>query len=259
MAQTKEARLRKPSRSPGIRKETSGRAKEAAAASKIGRIRPAASASRWRRVRKALSLLGFIATLVFYISRWARDNALGFSHYKPSALVDWDYRREAVKQAFVTSWEGYVKDAWGKDVYRPRSHTGGYMSPKGLGWVIIDSLDTMMLMNLTEPLAAARKWLQCDLTWDQDQDVNTFETTIRMMGGLLSAHYLSTKLPDVASKRDSVYLAKAVDLADHLLAGFESRSGIPYASVNLGKRKGYRLMPTEARRPPPKPPPSSLR
>ncbi|KAK7951213.1 uncharacterized protein PG986_006941 [Apiospora aurea] len=110
--------------------------------------------------------------------------------------------------------------------------------PRGLGWIISDSLDTMMLMNLTEPLAAARKWLQRDLTWDQDQDVNTFETTIRMMGGLLSAHYLSTKLPDVASKRDSVYLAKAVDLADRLLAGFESRSGIPYASVNLGKREG---------------------
>ncbi|KAK8874722.1 glycoside hydrolase [Apiospora arundinis] len=112
------------------------------------------------------------------------------------------------------------------------------MSPKGLGWIIIDSLDTMMLMNLTEPLAEARKWLHRELTWDQDQDVNTFETTIRMMGGLLSAHYLSTQLPDISSKRDSVYLAKAIDLADRLLAGFESQSGIPYASVNLGKKVG---------------------
>lgn len=112
------------------------------------------------------------------------------------------------------------------------------MSPKGLGWIIIDSLDTMMLMNLTEPLAEARKWLHRDLTWDQDQDVNTFETTIRMMGGLLSAHYLTTKLPDVASRRDSVYLAKATDLADRLLAAFESRSGLPYASVNLGTKTG---------------------
>ncbi|KAK8055336.1 glycoside hydrolase, partial [Apiospora rasikravindrae] len=272
MAQTKEARLRKPSRSPGTRNETDGRAREAAAKFKVGRIRPAAYVSRWRRVRKSLGLLGFFATLLFYTFRWAMDNALGFSHYKPSALVDWDCRREEVKQAFVTSWEGYVKDAWGKttsslfpqaqpvlffslimntnrprvpgkDVYKPLSHTGGFMSPKGLGWIIIDSLDTMMLMNLTEPLTAARKWLHRDLTWDQDQDVNTFETTIRMMGGLLSAHYLSTKLPDVASKRDSVYLAKAVDLADRLLAGFESRSGIPYASVNLGKREG---MPSHA-------------
>ncbi|KAK7965190.1 glycoside hydrolase [Apiospora saccharicola] len=244
MPEAKDARLRKPSRSPGTQNGTNGRAKEvataaaAAAEAKAGRIRRAAPVSRWRRARKALSLLGFVATTLFYIFRWTKDHALGFSHYKPSALVDWDSRREEVKQAFVTSWEGYAKDAWGKDVYKPRSHTGGYMSPKGLGWIIIDSLDTMMLMNLTEPLAEARRWLHRDLTWDQDQDVNTFETTIRMMGGLLSAHYLTTKLPDAASKRDSVYLAKATDLADRLLAGFESQSGIPYASVNIGKREG---------------------
>ncbi|GKT96358.1 mannosyl-oligosaccharide-alpha-mannosidase [Colletotrichum tofieldiae] len=112
------------------------------------------------------------------------------------------------------------------------------MSPKGLGWIIVDSLDTMMLMNLTEPLADARRWLHRSLTWDQDQDINTFETTIRMMGGLLSAHYLSNRLPHIASRRDSVYLSKAVDLADRLLVAFESNSGIPYASVNIGKREG---------------------
>ncbi|GKT42610.1 mannosyl-oligosaccharide 1,2-alpha-mannosidase MNS3 [Colletotrichum spaethianum] len=107
------------------------------------------------------------------------------------------------------------------------------MSPKGLGWIIVDSLDTMMLMNLTEPLADAR-----NLTWNQDQDINTFETTICMMGGLLSAHYLSTQLPHIASKRDSVYLAKAVDLADRLLVAYDFSSGISYASVNIGKREG---------------------
>ncbi|KAJ0375740.1 hypothetical protein COL26b_006062 [Colletotrichum chrysophilum] len=112
------------------------------------------------------------------------------------------------------------------------------MSPSGLGWIIVDSLDTMMLMNLTEPLSDARKWLHRSLTWDQDQDVNTFETTIRMLGGLLSAHYLSTQLPHAASKRDSVYLSKAIDLADRLLVAFDSNSGIPYASVNIGQRKG---------------------
>ncbi|KAK7908443.1 glycoside hydrolase [Apiospora marii] len=225
MLQTKEARFRKSSHSPGARKEgANGRVQEtaeAAATPNGGRVRSTAPVSRWRRVRKTLGLLGFFATLCFYLCRWVGDNALGFAHYKPSALVDWDGRREEVKQAFITSWEGYVKDAWGKDVYKPRSHTGGYMSPKGLGWIIIDSLDTMMLMNLTEPLAEARKWLHRDLTWDQDQDVNTFETTIRMMGGLLSAHYLATKLPDVASKRDSV-----------------RGRACPYASVNLGKKAG---------------------
>lgn len=112
------------------------------------------------------------------------------------------------------------------------------MSPNGLGWIIVDSLDTIMLMNLTDRLVEPRKWLQRRLNYNQAQDVNTFEMTIRMLGGLLSAHYLATKLPYAASRRDSVYLAKAVELADRLLPAYESRSGIPYASVHLAKAKG---------------------
>jgi endoplasmic reticulum Man9GlcNAc2 1,2-alpha-mannosidase len=100
----------------------------------------------------------------------------------------------------------------------------------GMGWVIVDALDTMMLMNLTDEVARARGWITKSLTWEQDKDVSLFETTIRMLGGLLSAHYLSGN--------DDVYLEKAVDLADRLLGGFESPSGIPYASVNLKQRVG---------------------
>lgn len=59
-----------------------------------------------------------------------------------------------------------------------------------------------------------------------------------MLGGLLSAHYLSTVLHGVSSQRDYIYLSKAVDLADRLLGAYESKSGIPYASVNIGTRQG---------------------
>lgn len=126
----------------------------------------------------------------------------------------------------------------GEDVYHPVTQRGSHMSPKGLGWIIVDSLSTMMVMNLTAPLADSRKWLHRSLTYDQDQDVNTFETTIRMLGGLLSAHYLATRFPDLSSRRDTVYMAKAVDLADRLLSAYESQSGIPYASIHLGRKVG---------------------
>lgn len=120
------------------------------------------------------------------------------------------------------------------------------MAPKGLGWIIIDSLDTLMLMNLTSRLTHAREWISKSLTWDQDQDVNTFETTIRMLGGLLSAHYLSNEYPNLAPLSDDdpgaagedLYLEKAKDLADRLLSAFDSPSGVPYASVNLAQFKG---------------------
>lgn len=134
----------------------------------------------------------------------------------------------------------------GYDEYHPFAKTGENMAPKGLGWIIIDSLDTLMLMNQTKRLHHAREWLSKSLTWEQNQDVNTFETTIRMLGGLLSAHYLSTEFPNMAPLEDDdpgkpgedLYLEKAKDLGDRLLAAFDSPSGIPYASVNLEKFQG---------------------
>jgi mannosyl-oligosaccharide alpha-1,2-mannosidase len=112
-----------------------------------------------------------------------------------------------------------------------------------MGWIIVDALDTMMIMNLTSELTHARAWIHNNLTYDQDQDVNTFETTIRMLGGLLSAHYLSSAFPGKFAPvedglSDDMYVEKAADLADRLLSAYETRSGIPVASVNLHKYQG---------------------
>ncbi|KAJ4315530.1 mannosyl-oligosaccharide alpha-1,2-mannosidase [Neodidymelliopsis sp. IMI 364377] len=190
--------------------------------------------------RRTLSLVGailFSASLVF----WLVGN-IGLSEVKwgwsSAPAQEWEDRREQVKDAFITSWDAYTKYAWGHDRFHPISKRGSQMSPKGMGWIIVDSLDTMMIMNLTSQLSDSRIWLQRKLDYEQDQDVNTFETTIRMLGGLLSAHYLSHVLPGVSSRRDQVYLTKAVDLADRLLGAYDSPSGIPYASIHLATRKG---------------------
>lgn len=177
--------------------------------------------------------------------QWDGDVLIvGFNRTSSRAKLN-EYRREQVKKAFMTSWDAYSRHAWGNDTYHPVSQKGSNLSPHGpLGWIIIDSLDTLMLMNLTTQLSDSRKWLHRSLSYDQDQDVNTFETTIRMLGGLLSAHHLVTSshslLPghNISSLRDGIYLSKAIDLADRLLGAFDSPSGIPYASVHLGKKVG---------------------
>lgn len=140
-------------------------------------------------------------------------------------------KQEAIRQAFIDSWKAYEKYAWGKDIYNPVSGTGDNMvSPdKPLGWIIVDSLDTLEIMGLTGELRRARKWVKNSLSYDIDNDVNTFETTIRMLGGLLSAHYLTG---------DELYLTKAKDLGERLKGAFDSYSGIPYASVNLHTKEG---------------------
>nr|POF13810.1 mannosyl-oligosaccharide 1,2-alpha-mannosidase [Quercus suber] len=157
-----------------------------------------------------------------------------------SPATKWHSRRDEVRDAFVDSWKAYSKYAWGQDRFHPVSKTGSQMSPNGLGWIIVDSIDTMMIMNLTSELAEARRWVSRHLDYDQEQDVNTFETTIRMLGGLLSAHYLSTILPGASSQRDKVYLSKAVDLGDRLLGAYDSPSGIPFASIMLNNGTGIR-------------------
>ncbi|KAK3395910.1 mannosyl-oligosaccharide 1,2-alpha-mannosidase, partial [Sordaria brevicollis] len=168
------------------------------------------------------------------------------SDMKRGGKADWMKRRERVVEAMELSWDAYERYAWGYDEFHPMSKTGRNMAPKGLGWIIIDSLDTLMIMNLTSRVTHAREWISKSLTWDQDQDVNTFETTIRMLGGLLSAYYLSTEYPnlapisddDVGAPGEDLYLEKARDLADRLMSAFDTPSGIPYASVNLGKFQG---------------------
>lgn len=177
--------------------------------------------------------------------------------------VNWEERREKVKDVFTISWDSYEKYGWGElakgklvvqytdlspgyDEYKPVSKKGRNMVEGGMGWTIVDALDTMILMNLTSRVQHARHWIHNSLRYDQDHDVNTFETTIRMLGGLLSAHYLSTNYPNLAPITDDdpgapgedLYIEKAADLADRLLGAFESPSGVPYASINLNTSQG---------------------
>lgn len=218
---------------------------------------PSARARPVYRKKRVCGFLGlFVLGLVWWTGMFAEHHEKAViklgqwgwlnSDVKARGKADWLKRRERVVEAMELSWGAYERYAWGRDEFHPISKDGRYMAPKGLGWIIIDSLDTLMLMNMTTQLTHAREWLSKSLTWDQDQDVNTFETTIRMLGGLLSAHYLSTEFPNMAPIPDDdpgkpgedLYLEKAKDLADRLMAAFESPSGIPYASVNLAKFQG---------------------
>ena len=209
---------------------------------------------RWREMTAILCLV----VLSLYLLGAFKSNPLvrrgggrktaGLAHLRTPTdpSIDWNERRERVKEAFVLSWDGYEKYAWGKDVYNPLGKDGNQMSDTGLGWIIVDSLDSLILMNLTSRLSHAREWVSKSLNYEQDQEVNTFETTIRMLGGLLSAHYLSTTFPDLAPLTDDdrgaagedLYLEKAADLGDRLIGAFDSPSGVPYASVNLRTSKG---------------------
>ena len=46
-------------------------------------------------------------------SKTTKGNALGWLRRPDPVTVDWEERRERVKEAFVLSWDGYEKYAWG--------------------------------------------------------------------------------------------------------------------------------------------------
>ncbi|XP_065215992.1 endoplasmic reticulum mannosyl-oligosaccharide 1,2-alpha-mannosidase-like isoform X1 [Planococcus citri] len=133
-------------------------------------------------------------------------------------------RQRAVVNAVKHAWTGYKKYAWGHDHLRPISL--GYQDWFHLGMTIVDSLDTLYIMNLTKEFGEAREWVEKSFIFDhRNDDVNLFEVTIRILGGLLSAYHFSN---------DGLFLEKAADLGERLLPCFEkSPTAIPFSDVNL--------------------------
>lgn len=72
--------------------------------------------------------------------------------------------------------------------------------------------------------------------FDIDVNVSVFETTIRLLGGLLSGHLLAID-PVLAIYSPGQYnnslFNLAVDIGDRLMRAFDTKTGIPYGTVNL--------------------------
>lgn len=130
----------------------------------------------------------------------------------------------AVKKEFLHAWNGYKKYAWGHDDLKPLTKTHHDWYPQPLLMTPVDSLDTMILMGLTQEARETREYIVANLSFDKDISVQNFEITIRLMGGLLSAYQMTN---------DARLLKLAEDLGNRLLPVFESPTGMPYRYVNL--------------------------
>jgi ER degradation enhancer, mannosidase alpha-like 2 len=144
---------------------------------------------------------------------------------QPPTSVDLETLAAEVKAEFVHSWEGYKRHAWGHDEVRPVSKTArDWYGNQSLLMTPVDSLDTMLLMGLTEEAKQTSAYILETLTFDKDISVSNFEITIRIFGGLLTAYQMTG---------EAAYLAKAEDLAKRLMPAFQSKTGMPYRFVNL--------------------------
>jgi hypothetical protein len=137
-------------------------------------------------------------------------------------------RCQKIKASMKWVWKSYKQYAWGADELKPISHRGDN-NWGGMGVTLVDSLDTLWLMGLKEEFEDAKRWIQQSLSFSHAGTISVFETTIRELGGLLSAYDLSG---------DSIFLEKAKELGNLLLPAFRTPTGIPYAMINLNGHSG---------------------
>ncbi|EGP88673.1 putative 1,2-alpha-mannosidase [Zymoseptoria tritici IPO323] len=129
-------------------------------------------------------------------------------------------RLRAIEEAFEHSWNGYKENAWLHDEVNPL--TGQSKNPFG-GWgaTLVDSLDTLWIMGKKKEFANAVSSLKkIDFTRTRLTEVNVFETTIRYLGGLLSAY-------DVSGHQYPILLTKAIDLGEMLYLAFDTPNRMP--------------------------------
>lgn len=141
-------------------------------------------------------------------------------------------RRDAVRKAAKKSWGAYRKYAWGKDELMPEKLRGADTFA-GWGATLVDSLDTLWIMDLkAEFEEAARLVGTIDWNKTKGQHCSLFETTIRYLGGLLSAYDLSG---------NKILLDKAVEIGDMMYAGFDTENHMPVNSFEFGPGKAGTL------------------
>uniref|UniRef100_A0A1I7VN79 alpha-1,2-Mannosidase n=1 Tax=Loa loa TaxID=7209 RepID=A0A1I7VN79_LOALO len=136
-------------------------------------------------------------------------------------------KQKAVVEAFKHAWKGYKKYAWGHDHLKPV--TKSYNDWFGLGLTIVDSLSTAIIMGLNDEFEEGRNWVAESLSFEKNHFVSFFETTIRVLGGLLSAYHLSG---------DQIFVHRAQDLGSRLTAAYATSSPVPYSDVSLTNREG---------------------
>ncbi|KZV54946.1 hypothetical protein F511_33862 [Dorcoceras hygrometricum] len=142
--------------------------------------------------------------------------------------------RDEVREMFYHAFDGYMNHAFPRDELKPLS-CEGEDTLGGYALTLIDSLDTLALLGDHERFSASVEWIGNHLRFDINKTVSVFETTIRILGGLLSAHLLASdyntgmRIPSY----DDELLRLAEDLGRRMLPAFDTPTGIPFGSVNL--------------------------
>lgn len=156
--------------------------------------------------------------------------------------------RERAHSLFMHGYKNYMDHAYPADELMPLSCKGrirGITPTRGdvddslgnFSLTLIDSLDTLIVMQEYEEFERSVNLVIKDVKFDADFIVSVFETNIRVLGGLLSAHLMSnlvkSKFPNRMQTYNGELLKMAIDVGNRLLPAFNTTSGLPYSKINL--------------------------
>ncbi|MEQ2306025.1 ER degradation-enhancing alpha-mannosidase-like protein 3 [Ameca splendens] len=155
--------------------------------------------------------------------------------------------RNQVVEMFDHAYQNYMDHAYPADELMPltcRGRVRGLEPSRGdvddalgkFSLTLIDTLDTLVLLNKTTEFEAAVRSVLSDVRLDNDIVVSVFETNIRVLGGLLGGHSMAVMLKEGGQhmlwyQDELLHMAK--DLGLRLLPAFNTSSGLPYPRINL--------------------------
>ncbi|KAM5295273.1 ER degradation-enhancing alpha-mannosidase-like protein 3 isoform 3-T3 [Glossophaga mutica] len=152
-----------------------------------------------------------------------------------------------VLEMFDHAYGNYMEHAYPADELMPltcRGRVRGQEPSRGdvddalgkFSLTLIDSLDTLVVLNKTKEFEDAVRKVLRDVNLDNDVVVSVFETNIRVLGGLLGGHSLAIMLKEKGEYMqwyNDELLHMAKQLGYKLLPAFNTTSGLPYPRINL--------------------------
>lgn len=189
-----------------------------------------------RSVRRLL----LVAVMMVLFYGWA-TSVRGFMHD-----AERRHLRQQALDMFYHGYRNYMEHAYPWDELKPLSCAPRRWDKRergdlddvlgGYSLTLIDSLDMLAIAGDREEFKRAVQLVAAHVTVDRDVTVSVFESTIRVVGGLISAHMLAS--PDflgvlTADEYDGELLSIATDLGHRLLPAFDTPTGIPMHRVNL--------------------------
>ncbi|KAG8697797.1 maturation of Asn-linked oligosaccharides protein, partial [Ceratobasidium sp. 423] len=136
-------------------------------------------------------------------------------------------KRQDAIDFFTSAYADYKKYAWGHDSLAPLSKT--FVDDRnGWGATIVDAMSTMKIMGLEELFVEAVNFsLTIDFNRSKTSDgVSLFETTIRYLGGLISAY-------ELGGKKDQALIDRARDVGNKLSNGWQGTNDFPFNNLDF--------------------------